>query len=186
MSLRFRDISIIFGILSLFLAMGCRDDIKWCESRKIPAEGWLSGEIIEFNLDPAAYQPNPENRFAEMTARAMGDTLPRCLGTYQAVLAFRYVDKCNVSRLDLILEKAGLDEPISTDTLRIPLFLPDGTPIGKGRFGIFETSIVVPDFKVSNGTLLSLRPATEADTIRGLSDVTLLLTQKGHPQKTQK
>ncbi|MDE6271894.1 MAG: gliding motility lipoprotein GldH [Muribaculaceae bacterium] len=183
MRLRFHDISIIIGILSLITATGCRDDIKWSESRKISSEGWTPDQVIEFNLDPAAYQPKPENRFAELTARAMGDTLPRCLGNYQAVLAVRYLDKCNVARLDLIIEKAGLDESIVTDTLRIPLYYDDGNPVGKGRLGIFEASVVLPGFRVSNGTILSLRPATDTDTIRGISDITLLLSQNPESQE---
>lgn len=184
MRFRIRDISIYICILSLLMATGCRDDIKWSESRKISSAGWFPEQAIEFNLDPAAYQPKPDNRFAEMTAIAMGDTLPRCLGTYNAILAIRYLDECNISRLDLIYEKEGLEEPIYSDTLRIPLYYPDGSTVGKGRFGIFETNVSLPGFTVGKGTILSLRPATDSDTIRGISDITLLLHREPDVKST--
>lgn len=160
----------------LFTTEGCRSDVSWSRSVPVSPKGWNQAEVVEFNLDPAAYEPKPENRFAEMTARAVGDTLERWLGTYRAIISVRYLDNCNVSDLRLIAEKAGLDEPIATDTLRIPLFDSGGRPLGKGSLGISEAGISIYPFKVGNGTTLSLRPVEYADTLTGITDITLSLT----------
>ena len=166
------------GCLLLLGAGGCRNDIAWCETQDVSPDGWLPSDIVEFNLDPAAYEPKPDNRFAEMTARAVGDTLPRCLGTYRATLAVRFLDYCNVSSLDLVAEKAGLEEPLVVDTISIPLFDNDGIAVGNGRFGISEAKYEIGDFTIADGTTFSLRPINYSDTIVGISDITLLLHQQ--------
>lgn len=159
----------------LIIAAGCRNDIIWSQSSEVPSEGWMPSDMVEFNLDPSAYDPKPSNRFAEITARAIGDTAVRNLGIFRASLAIRYLEDCNASEISLIAEKAGLDESISTDTLRIPLFDSSGRPVGKGRFGIYETSVDIFPFKVAEGTVISFRPMEFKDTIRGITDLTLLL-----------
>lgn len=166
---------LLSGSLLILGAGGCRNDIAWCETQKISPDGWLPSDIVEFNLDPAAYEPKPENRFAEITARAVGDTLPRWLGTYRATLAVRFLDYCNVSTLDLVAEKAGLDEPIVADTISIPLYNNDGNAVGNGRFGISEAKYEIRNFTIADGTTFSLRPIDYSDTIVGISDITLLL-----------
>lgn len=169
-------ISLFATLLLIFAAGGCRNDIKWSRTQSISPDGWLPEEVIEFNLDPAAYQPPPENRFAEMTARAVGDTLQRWLGMYHAYVAVRYLNECNVADLALVAEKAGLDEPITTDTLRFRLFNQAGRPLGRGRLGINEARCEIYPFKVANGTTLSLRPAQYTDTVTGITDITLILS----------
>lgn len=172
----------IFRIVGLILMMSCltacRHDIKWIQTEEVDQNGWLPTQPVEFDLDPPAYLPKPENRFAEITARAIGDTLPRYMGTYKATLAIRYNNRCNVSRIDIIAEKVGLDEPITTDTIRIPLFDNDGNPEGTGHLGIYEKSIDLYPFKVADGTMLSLRPADYSESVKGITDVTLILSDK--------
>lgn len=169
----------IMMVLSIFLllivAWGCNNNVRWSKSYHIPSDGWLPDDFIIFNLDPVAYLPKPDNRFAEMTAKAAGDTAERYLGRYKAVIAIRYLDNCNVTHLSLATEKAGLDEPIVTDTITFPLFNNEGQPLGKGNLRILETSLEFSPFVVGNGTTLSLHPIASADTVKGITDVTLLL-----------
>lgn len=171
-------------LYTLFMALGmlcmlgaCRKDIAWSDSRILPADGWTSSQSIEFNLDPAAYEKPVANRFAEYTARAIGDTTDRIIGDYHATLALRYRQNCNAAQIRIITEKTGLNEPTVTDTLCFDLFDTNGAPIGTGRLGIYEISIPLPGiFHIKEGTILTLQPIEYADTIRGLSDITLYLS----------
>lgn len=166
---------VALGLISLLGA--CRRDIVWSESRSIPSNGWTSSMPLDFILDPAAYEPPAANRFAEYTARAIGDTTERIIGSYHASLSLRYLKNCNAEVLDLVAEKSGLNEPITTDTLRFQLFDAEGYPVGKGRLGIYETTISLPGiFKVKEGTKLSVGPIEYSDTITGVTDITLFLT----------
>ncbi|MDE6811447.1 MAG: gliding motility lipoprotein GldH [Muribaculaceae bacterium] len=169
---------IICVALGMAIMLGaCRKDILWSESRLLPAEGWTSQHPVDFILDPAAYEPPLANKFAEFTARAIGDTTERIIGNYHATLALRYRYNCNAGAITIIAEKYGLNEPVSTDTLKLRLFNDDGTPAGKGRLGIFESSVTLPGvFAVKEGTVLSIRPLEYADTISGLTDITLFLS----------
>lgn len=154
----------------------CRDDVAWSKTVPLDSDGWLPEYVVEFQLDPAAYAPDPENRFAQMTARAIGDTVPRILGDYDAVLSVRYLKDANAGTLRLVVEQESLDSPTRTDTIAIRMFDADGEPAGSGHLGIFESRAHIPGpFKVSDGTTLSVRPIVYADTVRGITDVTLLL-----------
>ncbi len=166
-------------LLVMAITGSCRNDIVWSSSEKVPSDGWLPDEFVQFDLDPSAYDPKPANRFAELTARAVGDTAERHLGVYHATLAIRYLEDCNVSELRLAVEKAGLDEPLRNDTIRIPLFRNDGKPAGKGRFGIYETSLKLYPFTISNGTTVSFSPVAAKDTVRGITDIILLIHKPG-------
>ncbi|MDE5651914.1 MAG: gliding motility lipoprotein GldH [Muribaculaceae bacterium] len=157
----------------------CRDDVDWCASSALSPEGWDATRSVDFVLDPAAYAPPAANRFEEMTDKAIGDTIRRIPGSYEATLSIRYMHYCNAETLRLVVERISLDLPVATDTLALPLFTPDGEPTGSGRLGIYESRIRLrPRLVVSNGTILSVHPIEYADTLRGITDVTLLLTDR--------
>lgn len=170
-------LNIFCAALGIILLLGaCRKDILWSESKRLPADGWTTEHSIDFNLDPAAYEPPPANRFAEFTARSIGDTTARIIGTYHAFLSLRYRSDCNAAKIGLIVEKFGLSEPTSTDTITLTLFDASGSPTGKGRLGIYETGTpIAGEFHVKEGTILSVRPISYCDTIFGLSSLSLFL-----------
>ncbi|MDE5842945.1 MAG: gliding motility lipoprotein GldH [Muribaculaceae bacterium] len=175
----FIPITALCVALGMIIMLGaCRRDILWSESKSIPAAGWTFAQPLDFVLDPAAYEPPLPNKFAEYTARAIGDTTERIIGSYHAALSLRYRHNCNAEAVALIAEKYGLNEPTVCDTLCFRLFNTDGAPTGKGRLGIFETTIQLPGiFRVKEGTILSIRPIEYADTISGITDITLFLSR---------
>lgn len=165
-------------MLPAMLFTACRNDLQWTGTVNIPSGGWTDEMPVVFELDPQAYLAPESNRFAEMTSRAIGDTLPRLYGHYNARLSLRYSDNCNASSLRIATELASLDRYITTDTIAVTLFNPDGSPVSPGRYGINETSILLPpSFCVTRGTTLTVTPISYSTPIEGLLSVSLILSQ---------
>lgn len=122
-------------MLPAMLFTACRNDLQWTGTVNIPSGGWTDEMPVVFELDPQAYLAPESNRFAEMTSRAIGDTLPRLYGHYNARLSLRYSDNCNASSLRIATELASLDRDITTDTIAVTLFNPDGSPVSPGKIG---------------------------------------------------
>lgn len=141
----------------------------------IPEKGWTSDHPIIFNLDPKAYEPEG-NKYELMTARAIGDTLPRLHGSFKASLSLRYKDDSNARSVSVIMEQASLDRGIQLDTLAFTLFDNHGNSAGQGRFGLNETTITLPnDLIVSEGTIITLYPLPYPQPPSSLLSLTLTL-----------
>jgi hypothetical protein len=157
----------------------CDKSIAWSESLTLPKEGWDSSAPADFNIDPAAYaRPQGHSRFAEATNRAIGDTLPRLNGVFTATLSLRYTDECPLREVRLQIERASLRDEIHTDTIAMPLYDDRGHNLGRGRFGIYETSARLPrPLRVNEGTILSVTPIGIPSPTPGLASITLTLNR---------
>ena len=154
----------------------CNNDIVFSDSKPLDPRGWMQNAPAIFELDPAAFCPEPSNRFAILTARATGDTISRLRGEFMATLSLRYTGDCNAWELKVVAERSALDRPIRTDTLFFRLFDSSGAPCGKGNLGIYEVSATLPYiFSVTEGTTLSILPDNYKTPPRGICDATLLL-----------
>lgn len=163
-------------MLPALLFAGCRRAVEWTHTISVPTDGWDNSSPVIFQLDPQAYLPKNADRFEEMTAHAVGDTLPRLHGLYRAHLSLRYLDDCNASSLRLLAESASLEREVRTDTIIIPLFDADGTPHGSGRFGLNEVSVVLPSpYEVNAGATLTITPADYTTPVSGVQSVTFIL-----------
>lgn len=167
-------ISHIF-VVAIFLS-SCDKNVAWTDTVSIPERGWTSDHPVVFNLDPKAYEPE-ENKYVLMTARAVGDTVPRLRGNYHAILSLRYKDDCNARSVRLALEKVSLDTDIRRDTITFTLFHDGGGSAGHGRFGLNETTLNLPyPFTADNGTTLTVTPLTYSAPIIGMLSITLTLS----------
>lgn len=165
-------------MLPALLFTGCRDDLKWTDTVQIPSDGWTDGMPAVFELDPQAYLAPESNRFAEITSRIIGDTLPRLSGLYNARISLRYADNCNARDFRIATELASLDRDITTDTISVTLFNADGTPVRPGRYGINEVSVVLPSpLDVTQGTTLTLTPISYSEPIKGMLSISLILSE---------
>ncbi|MDE5902315.1 MAG: gliding motility lipoprotein GldH [Muribaculaceae bacterium] len=165
-------------MLPALLFTACRDDMKWTGTVQLPSDGWTDGMPVVFDLDPQAYLAPESNRFAEMTSRAIGDTLPRLSGHYNARLSLRYADGCNARDIRIATELASLDRDITTDTISVTLFNSDGTPVSPGRYGINEVAVPLPaGLTVTQGTTLTLTPISYSSPIEGMLSVSLILSE---------
>lgn len=167
---------LAFCAISILGSVSCRNDVAWNASVQLNPEGWNYHEPATFLIDRAAYSPDPANRFEAMTAKATGDTIAQIRGQFQAILSLRYSQACNAREISLAVEQSSLDAPLRTDTLTFRLFSDSGTPLGSGRFGIYEISMPLPHpLTVSEGTSISVTPTAYAEEPSGFSDITLLL-----------
>lgn len=167
---------ILLACIATLLLGGCRNDVAWSDSKPIPSDGWGADQTLEFMVDPTAYLPPPENKYAEMTKEAMGDTVKRYLGTYNARLALRYLPDCNTDTLKLIVSQESLTSYQRTDTISVLLFDSTGRPTGSGHLGILEKELPLPSqVKISEGSFITVTPLPYSEKITGLKDITLIL-----------
>lgn len=161
----------------LFVMPSCDNRVAWTDTVTLDPEGWSPRHPAVFDIDPQAYDSDwNSDRFAEMTSRAVGDTVARLHGYFDATLSLRYSDDCNAGAISLVAERASLDSEISTDTLTFTLFDRCGNPSGRGRFGINEVSIRLPyRLKVSEGTVFSVYPLDYDSLPAGFLSATLIL-----------
>lgn len=153
----------------------CDKNIAWTETVSLPVKGWTQSQPIVFNLDPEAYKPEV-NKYEYMTSKAIGDTIPRLKGIFQAHLSLRYKDDCNASDMKIVVERAALDTEITRDTIAIRFFDNDGAAEGHGRFGLNETSIPLNSpLIVSDGTTITVLPIDYKTPVTGLLSLTLTL-----------
>lgn len=163
-------------LLLLFLAAACRKDVIWSETINLNPEGWDPQSPAIFEIDKAPYYLHHKNNIKESTARAIGDTLQSMQGIFKASLSLRYTDKCTTSDLRLVIEHASLDNPVSTDTITLTLFNPDGTPAGSGHYGIYEVIHPVSDHLiVDQGCIISVVPLNYNVNPAGIESATLIL-----------
>lgn len=171
-------LNILYTLIAASLLVGCRNDVAWSDSKSLPKDGWTADQTIEFMVDPEAYRPEPEDKYAEMTKKAMGDTAKRYLGTYGGRLTLRYLPSCNIDTLRVVVTGESLTSNQRTDTLTFPLFNNSGNPVGKGHLGIFETEVTIPgQVKITRGSFITVTPLPYAEKIIGLTDLTLLLSR---------
>lgn len=167
---------ILFACIATTLLWGCRNDIAWSDSKTVPADGWNADQSIEFMIDPVAYLPQPENKYAEMTKKAMGDTVKRYLGNYTGRLALRYMPDCNTDTLRLVVAQESLTAYQRTDTISVLLFDTSGRPTGTGHLGIFEKELPLPTkVRILEGSFITVTPVPYSEKITGLKDITLIL-----------
>lgn len=162
-------------LLLTAICVGCDKNVAWTDTVSIPEKGWTSDHQIIFELDPKAYEPE-ENKYELMTARAVGDTVPRLRGDFHAYLSLRYKEDCIARSVRLAFEQASLDDEIRTDTLEFRLFDDAGRSLGRGRFGINETSVILPyPLKAGLGTVITVTPVNYPEPITNLLSLTLTL-----------
>ncbi|MDE7463339.1 MAG: gliding motility lipoprotein GldH [Muribaculaceae bacterium] len=167
---------LIFSILISLCGSSCREDIAWSGVRKIDSDGWKSGDYVDFNLDPSAYDYPYADKYEEMTAKAIGDTAVRLQGNFRAVVGLRYNIDCGAAEVKIVMERSSLRSETSTDTLTFPLFSPNGEPLGKGRYGVYETSVEVPHpLLVDEGSVVSFTPVAYSSEIKGCMALSLIL-----------
>ena len=167
-------------LLPALLFFACDKNVAWTDTKTVDRDGWSADSPVSFSMDPLAYEPDKDrDRFAEMPARAVGDTVTRLRGCFDATLSLRYADDCNTSEISLIIEQASLDTEISADTISVTLFSRDGTPAHRGRFGINETSVTLPrPITVSQGTQLNVSPLPYDTLPSGILSATLILRHR--------
>lgn len=177
------NIVITCAFIGTVISGGCDRNVAWTDTVSTPERGWTSDHPVVFELDPKAYEPE-ENKYVLMTARAVGDTVPRLRGDFHAMLSLRYKDDCNARSLRLALEQVALDvDEIRRDTLNFRLFGDDGASTGRGRFGLNETALELPyPFHASDGTVVTITPLPYSEEIDGVLSLTLTLLHEVRPE----
>lgn len=162
------------------ISAACRRDVAFSQSNPVDSHAWLPSQELSFDLDPGAFVPEPSNRFALLTAKAMGDTVHHLRGTYRAVLAIRYDRRCNLRAIPLkIWQESLTDREFRTDTAYVDLNDSYRTPAAPGHLGIYEVKWELPqELTILNGHSIHVAPPATTDTLRGITDVTLMLYKR--------
>ncbi|MDE6010923.1 MAG: hypothetical protein K2F87_05730 [Muribaculaceae bacterium] len=182
---RIHAIYTLIAVAAVAVCGGCDRNIVWTRTVGIPSAGWTAQHPVLFELDPKAYEPE-ENKYVLMTARAVGDTVPRLRGDFHAYLSLRYRDDCNIRALGVEVEKLGLDEALRNDTVIFTLFHDGGGAAGHGRFGLNETTVPLPyTFRVAEGTVITVTPLQYPEPLTGVMSLTLTLSKQPMTEKSR-
>lgn len=177
----FKGSLFVLSILTFILCgmNSCRKDICWSDTQPINGQEWSILNPVTFNLDPMAYHSPYKDDFERKTAEAIGDTIPRLHGRYEAVVSLRYSGNCTTSSLDVVVERMALQGEITCDTLRFELFDPANRPEGRGRFSIYEVSQKLPPpYTALPGAIISLYPVEYSEPVKGIRSATLILSRE--------
>ena len=126
----------------------------WSCAVKTPADGWTNAQKIVFTPDSASVATTHPSRM---------------------ILFVRYKTETNTHHLLLAFDFESV-AGISADTINIPLFHPDGKPVGKGNLGILETcdTITLPH-PILPGWEATVTPATGMSVIKGINTIGITL-----------
>lgn len=102
-------------------------------------------------------------------------------GQFDLILLVRYTNRCTSKSVILDVESFSATQS-TPDSLRveIPLFDSEGTPLGKGNFGMFETAdTIASGIYIPDGYTISLSSPLPDEKTSGVIDVGVKLSRTG-------
>lgn len=112
------------------------------------------------------------------------DSAEIATGRFDLIAVVRYSNTCASKSVILDVESLSLEHS-QPDSARvtIPLFTPDGTPTGKGNWGILEiTDTLSRGISIPEGFVVSLSSPLDADATKGILDIGLKLSRSGQKE----
>lgn len=141
--------------ISILLA-GCDSDVVWNKTIRTP-ENWDRYTPVEFAMQPS------------------DSDLWKSAGHYSAELSLRYSADTPEKTLPLVVEIESLEDATVTDTIAIPLFDGNGTPLGAGRFSIYEQRhTLFVKKRIPDGLRISISPVGDIP-MEGISYATMII-----------
>lgn len=109
------------------------------------------------------------------------DSAEIAAGRFDMAIVVRYSNRCTSKSVIFDVESISL-EHAKPDSVRItiPLFATDGTPLGKGNWGVYETAdTLAKDIKLAEGYVVSLSSPLDKDATKGILDIGIKLSRSG-------
>lgn len=105
------------------------------------ARPWMPGGVVEFT--PQLF-----------------DSLESRRHPFDLQVSVRYTRNCQADEIVMVIEEMSLDNGVSEpDTVVVPLFSPEGKPLGKGSYNVFERSVTLHEgFPLPEGYTFSVTP----------------------------
>lgn len=104
---------------TLLLPQGCSKETPvWSQAVQTPYTDWTPEEKVVFTAD----------------SQHVAETHPQ-----RMIVFMRYRNDCNLRDIGLIFEYDS-ELGSATDSIKLPLFRPDGTPAGRSSLGVLETT----------------------------------------------
>lgn len=105
-------------------------------------------------------------------------------GRFDLIAVVRYSNTCASKSVILDVESLSLEHS-KPDSARvsIPLFFPDGTPTGKGNWGILEVSdTLARGISIPEGFVVSMSSPLDEEATKGILDLGLKLSRSGQKE----
>ena len=105
-------------------------------------------------------------------------------GRFDLIAVVRYSNSCASKSVILDVESLSLEHS-QPDSARvtIPLFSPDGEPLGRGNWGILEiTDTLSKGISIPEGYVVSLSSPLDEKATKGILDIGLKLSRSGQKE----
>lgn len=112
------------------------------------------------------------------------DSAELATGRFDVIVLVRYSNRCVSKNVILDAESLSL-EHTQPDSLRlnIPLFDPNGNPLGTGNLGVYEIAdTIATGMRIPEGYVISLSSPVSSEETKGVLDIGIKLTRSGQEE----
>lgn len=151
---------VIASLILIIVIAACenKDSLYYSLYYDIPGEGWLKGEICEFEISSDSLQGKSLN------------------GIYDVVIGIRHTEDYQYKDLWVEMIEIDNDTIESTDTIQISLIDTLGRWNGRGNHGLYQyVDTLKHDVELKNKYVINIGHVMNVDTLKHISNIGIII-----------